>query len=114
MNDADVPMPPKDSQSIKSYAAPLFLLGSTVATPGALALLERHGVSAASLLKRHQYGDWGDLTAQDGSANEIAIKDGSRILSAYEVGRERLWVITEAEDDRGTRASTCVLLVAEY
>ena len=50
------------------------------------------------------------------SATEAALKDGSRIFSAYNLPRtgERLWIITEAEGDDGNRASTCVLLPDDY
>ena len=35
--------------------------------------------------------------------NDQSLVDGSRILSAYKTLKgERLWIITEAADDRGT------------
>ena len=45
-----------------------FALGQIVATPGALALLQATGRSAASLLARHMHGDFGqaDSTATTG------------------------------------------------
>jgi len=36
-----------------------FPLGRVVATPGALEVLEKTGISAYRLLARHQSGDWG-------------------------------------------------------
>jgi hypothetical protein len=62
---------------------PLFDLGRTLATPGALAELEKAGVSPASLLARHVSGDRGTLSQGDKRANDEALIDGSRILSAY-------------------------------
>lgn len=88
---------------------PLFPLGTMVATPGALDLLDRHGINAASYLARHQSGDFGTICAGDTAENMAAIKFGSRILSAYDVGRERLWIITEAD-----RSVTTLLLPSEY
>lgn len=88
---------------------PLFPLGAVVATPGALDLLDRHGVDATQLLARHQSGDFGTVCADDANENMFAIQHGSRILSAYEVGCERLWIITEAD-----RSSTTLLLPEEY
>lgn len=88
---------------------PLFPLGAVVATPGALDLLDRHGINATQLLARHQYGDFGTVCADDANENMFAIQHGSRILSAYEVGGERLWVITEAD-----RSATTLLLPEEY
>lgn len=39
---------------------PLFDLGQLVATPGALAALEKRGQSPMEFLSRHVTGDWGD------------------------------------------------------
>lgn len=87
-----------------------FPLGQIVATPGALEALATSGENAASFLRRHVAGDFGDICDEDRRLNEEAIQEGSRILSAYALkSGERLWVITEA-----TRASTCILLPSEY
>lgn len=88
---------------------PLFPLGQVVATPGAIEALEKAKTSAWDLLRRHVAGDFGEVDQDDWQANLDAIKDDARILSAYTVAEERLWVITEAD-----RSSTCVLLVSEY
>lgn len=88
---------------------PLFSLGSVVATPGALDLLDRNGINATPFLARHQYGDFGTLCAEDIRENLSSIKGGLRILSAYDVGSERLWIITEAD-----RSVTTMLLPSEY
>lgn len=110
MNTNDRPVPPRDTQTQKPNGPLLFQLGRTVATPAALAALERHGVRSFALLSRHQRGDWGDLNQHDRAANEAALKDGSRILSAYMVKGDRIWVITEGVGVDGvTRSSTCVL-----
>ena len=94
---------------------PLFDLGQVVATPGALEALQAAGQQPHEFLSRHVTGDWGDLDAEDRSLNNIAVRDGSRILSAYVTRRgERLWIITEAVNEVGLRYSTCVLLSSEY
>lgn len=93
---------------------PLFDLGQVVATPAALELLQATGVRPSELLDRHLYGDWGDLCEEDKQLNDEAVKDGSRILSSYELGSEKLWIITEAEDDNGERYATTFLLASEY
>jgi hypothetical protein len=54
-----------------------FSLGQVVATPGALALLQATGRSAACLLARHLHGDWGDICRDDAAMNEQAITDGT-------------------------------------
>jgi hypothetical protein len=94
---------------------PLFDLGRTLATPGALAALEKAGVSPASLISRHVVGDWGCVCHDDMQANNEALKDGSRILSTYILPTKvKVWAITEAKDDRGRRAATTLLLPEEY
>ena len=94
-------------------AAPRFPLGSCVATPGAIgALKDECGdwrFSAAVYLARHQGGDWGDVPSEDARENELSVREGFRIVSAYEVAGERIWIITE-----GGRSSTCILLPEEY
>lgn len=88
--------------------------GEIVATPGALELLERHGKQPITYVSKHISGIWGDLCAEDKKANDAALTNGARILSAYSIGTEKLWIITDAEDDYGVRASTCLLLPDEY
>ena len=96
-------------------ANPKFVLGQVVATPGALEALARAGQLPEELLARHVSGDWGDLDPDDAALNDEAVKDGSRILSAYVLKTgQKLWAITEARDDEGHRSSTCLLLPDEY
>ncbi len=92
-----------------------FELGQIVATPAALEVLENAGMSPGELLQRHANGDWGDLSCADCQANDDAVRDGGRIFSAYVLhAKVKLWVITEAVNDAGHRASTCILLPDEY
>jgi hypothetical protein len=106
-----------------------FELGLVVATPGALSLLQATGRSAASLLARHIHGDWGDICKDDAVLNELALKDGSRILSVFRlVDPEKLkatphskrtslksaWVITDAADEHGVRHVTTILRPEDY
>lgn len=89
---------------------PLFLLGQIVATPGALAALAASGQSPTEFLNRHVRGDWGLVCDEDKTANEDALTDGTRILSAYKTNLGlTVWCLTEAD-----RSSTCVLLPDEY
>ncbi|MGV2340315.1 MAG UNVERIFIED_CONTAM: hypothetical protein LVR18_42115 [Planctomycetaceae bacterium] len=64
---------------------PLFSLGQTVATPGAVEWLQQADVDAALLLSRHENGDWGDLDEEDSAANQAAVTHGDRILSCYNI-----------------------------
>ena len=84
-------------------------LGRVVATPGALKLLSEIGEDPFGYIARHAAGDWGELCAFDRRQNEIALRDGYRVLSSYDVPTGRVWIITEAD-----RSVTTVLLPEEY
>ena len=89
---------------------PLFALGQVVATPGALAALEKAGQQPGDFLARHVSGDWGEIPPEDVKKNEFSLKQGFRLLSAYRTSAgDRLWVITEAN-----RSSTCIFLPEDY
>jgi hypothetical protein len=89
-------------------SAPLSL-GKVVATPGALKLLTQARAYPFEYLARHATGDWGELCAFDRHQNEIALREGYRVLSSYPVGRESIWIITEAD-----RSVTTILLPEDY
>jgi hypothetical protein len=66
---------------------------------------------------RHMTGDWGDaLSSSDHKLNEQALVNGGRVFSGYRLadGKTILWIITDAADDNGNRASTCVMLPDDY
>jgi hypothetical protein len=84
-------------------------LGRVVATPGALKLLTEAREHPFNYLARHATGDWGELCAFDRRQNEIALRDGYRILSSYDFPAGRVWIITEAD-----RSITTILLPEEY
>lgn len=93
----------------------LFPLGQTVATPGALEALHRNNSTGLEYIRRHASGDWGVVCAEDKEANDAALKSGARLLSAYFLPDEtKLWIITDAEDDKGNRQATTFLLPEEY
>jgi hypothetical protein len=100
----------------KKTPSPLFPLGRTVATKGALAVCST--AYMALCLSRHQCGDWGDICKEDAASNDAAVRSGGRIVSAYPIDPERpckgygencLWIITEAD-----RSVTTFLLPEEY
>jgi hypothetical protein len=89
---------------------PLFALGQVVATPGALAALEKACLQPGDFLARHVDSDWGEIPPEDVKENEFSLKHGFRLLSVYHTGAgDRLWVITEAG-----RSCTSILLPEEY
>ena len=100
---------------MNTICKPKFNLGRILATPGALEVLEASGQSPRFFLEKHQHGDWGSLDEQDKQANDQALVDGSRLLSAYRTLKgERLWIITEAVGDDGRRSSSTILRPSEY
>lgn len=95
---------------VTTTSRPKFPLGEVVGTPGALEALARAGQEPDFFLDKHASGDWGDVDAEDAAENELSLKKGFRILSAYKtLLGEKLWIITEAD-----RSSTCILLPEEY
>lgn len=90
--------------------APRFSVGQTVATPAALSAIEEAGQTPDIFIRRHQSGDWGDVCEDDAEANELALKDNSRLLSVYHTARMvKLYCITEHD-----RSGTTILLPEEY
>lgn len=90
--------------------SPLFDLGRMVATPGALQALEEAGTSGSEFIRRHVTGDWGEVPPEDAAENDLSVKQGFRILSAYTLSTGvKIWIITEAD-----RSATTILLPDEY
>lgn len=89
---------------------PRFPLGKLVATHGAIDMLKELQLSPFDFISRHWQGDWGDLCPADIEANNQALQNGTRLMSAYGVdGGRKLWIITEAD-----RSATTLLLPEEY
>ena len=87
-----------------------FPLGRVVATPGALAALEKAEQLPATFLDRHVNGDWGEVPEEDKQENELSVEQGFRILSAYTTSAgDKIWILTEAD-----RSATILLLPEEY
>jgi len=95
---------------------PRFELGMIVSTPGALEACSFERLTRC--LARHLTADWGCVDAEDAQANNEALINGDRLLSAYPIdpakpsegfGENTLWIITEAD-----RSATTVLLPDEY
>jgi len=85
-----------------------FRLGRLLSTPGALELVSHSEIMRA--LGRHVSGDWGNVCPEDAEANEAAVNERARLLSAYSTDTGvRFWIITEAD-----RSVTTVLLPEEY
>jgi hypothetical protein len=89
---------------------PLFSLGQVVSTPGALEAMAKADTNGMMLLLRHVTGDWGEVCEEDARENELSVKEGFRILSAYTLSTGvKIWIITESD-----RSATTFLLPDEY
>ncbi|MEI6075984.1 MAG: hypothetical protein WCS94_10445 [Verrucomicrobiota bacterium] len=85
-----------------------FPLGQTVITRNAHDELNPEDVLLS--LRRHATRDWGNLCPADKAENELSLKEGFRLLSAYEDRNgTKFWIITEAD-----RSVTTVLLPSDY
>lgn len=71
-----------------------------------------------TMLTRHASGDWGHLAHEDRDLNDVGLRTGGQLMSAYAIepsnpckgyGDNTIWVITEAD-----RSATTVLLPREY
>lgn len=92
--------------------APLFELGYIVITANAQTTLGGRGQAhiVQTMLYRHALGDWGDMAQEDAAANDAALQNGDRLLSAYQFEDGfKVWIITEAD-----RSATTILLPEDY
>ena len=71
-------------------------------------------------INRHINKDFGEMEEEDIESNNEAIINGSRIFSSYNINKnlknqnEKLWIITEAENDIKKREYTTILYPNEY
>ena len=70
---------------------------------------ELDGRTISRLLTRHRHCDWGDICEKDWKLNDHAVKNGERLLSAYLVAGEKVFIITEWD-----RSATTILFADEY
>lgn len=84
-----------------------FPYGRIVATRRILE--ELSGLTISRLLTRHLHCDWGDVCDEDWKINDHAVKNGERLLSAYLVADEKVFIITEWD-----RSVTTILFADEY
>ncbi len=81
------------------WSTQLFDPGRVVTTPGVGAVLDQFDGPTQvrlviGLLIRHITGDWGEVDSDDQAANDHAVIQGERVLSAYRLPDEtKVWVI---------------------
>ncbi|NET38050.1 MAG: hypothetical protein F6K19_39645 [Cyanothece sp. SIO1E1] len=100
----------------------LFSSGTMDYSVGALRLLEMTHTSGQELLTRHVQGDWGNFGSyqateisqgdrrmaggkfphRQNKLNKLAIDNcQGRVWSEYEIGNQKIWLITESIEVRG-------------
>ena len=100
----------RNSNTTRANIGARVALGETFITPGAQEALEIAGETAIQYLRRHVSADWGEVSEDDAQENELSLRDGFRLLSAYRtVKSQKIWIITEAD-----RSATTILLPSEY
>ncbi|HEY6803710.1 MAG TPA: hypothetical protein VI306_09040 [Pyrinomonadaceae bacterium] len=100
----------ENSHSVRGNMGPTFSLGQIFITLGAQEALEIASETPIQFLRRHMSADWGEVCDDDAKENELSLKEGFRLLSAYRtVKGEKIWIITEAD-----RSATTILLPSEY
>lgn len=68
------------------------------------------GQTGIEFLRRHVSADWSELSDDDARENELSLREGFHVLSAYRTAKgQKLWIITEAD-----RGSTTILLPDKY
>jgi hypothetical protein len=107
-NDSHEEGYPSFMDLVTLIASAKFRLGSIAITSNAYELI--HPLDAFDAMKRHSQGDWGDVAEEDKGLNDIALEDGSRLLSVYKDRHgETFWLITEAD-----RSVTTILMPEDY
>ena len=88
-----------------------FELGRVVMTRGVADWVEQNPPyrNLYPLLDKHIQGDWGEVDDEDKQTNNEALELGNRVLSAYTLDGEKLWIITEWD-----RSITTILFPSEY
>ena len=100
----------RNSSTNQATSVTRFALGQTYITPGAEEALQIAGQTEIEFLRRHMSAEWGEVSEVERRENDLSIKAGDRLLSAYATAKgQTIWIITEAD-----RSATTLLLPSEY
>lgn len=83
--------------------------GRIMITPGAKNCCLKYEIDIIGLVNRHISGDWGNIDQQDKETNKNNLLNKNMIMSSYDIGKNRIWIIT----DPGWETTT-ILLPEEY
>lgn len=89
-----------------------FELGREVVTPGIYRAMESSREFATEIMHAMRLfclGNWGKVSVEDKEMNDLALKDGGRLMGTYRTCKGKVWIITEAN-----RSVTAVLFPREY
>lgn len=86
-----------------------FPLGFCVITPDCYDLLFKHKKEPEEYFKRHVQHDWGDASEETKALNDYAVDHDERIFSVYKLGKDEIYIITNAD-----RCNSTMLLASEY
>ena len=96
----------ENSNTTRPNIGARFALGQTFITPGAQEALDIAGQTAIQFLRRHMSQDWGEVSEGDARENELSLRDGFRLLSAYRtVLGQKIYVMWNKGSDVLSRLS---------
>ena len=94
------------------FKSVFFELGREGVTPGIYGAMVSSREFALEIMHAMQlfcHGNWGRMSEEDKEMNELALKDGGRLMGTYKTCKGKVWIITEAG-----RSVTTVLFPREY
>ena len=89
-----------------------FSLGKLVMTRAVHEKMNRDidfAIGVLESFERYLSCDWCDLCSEDKAENEKALRNGERIFALYNIGNEKIYIITEWD-----RSVTTILFPEEY
>ena len=106
-------------RQIGDIMAKTFEIGNVVSTRAVWDLMEENEVFRwfiSGCLSRYILYDWGDTCPEDWESNNLAVKNGERVIAVYNIPDEiedtfenQLWIITEWD-----RSTTTLLFPSDY
>src|SRR5260370_20089792 len=84
------------SEMQKTERKPLFDLGQLVATPGALAALEKSGQSPMDFLSRHVAGDLREIPEEDKQVNPLSLEKSFPLMNSYRTNTNAVVMVITA------------------